>query len=402
MYQLLKFSPHLNSITLLGVTLLLGLIGGEIAKRIYFLPQIFGYIFVGFLIGSGGFNLINQSALISTRIFIDISLSLILFELGRHLDFIWLRHDPSILLMSIMESALTFVLIYGVLHYVAGMSLMQSSLASTIAIATSPAVVMMIAYDLSAEGPVSRRALILTGLNNLYALILFVILMPLTKSDETMKVMLSTLFRLGGSALLGVIMFVIALLIAKLIGKNKENQFVLYVGIVLSSLGLTHLFNLSSMFSLFILGVAARNFDTKHILMEINFGWLARLFFVLLFVVTGIHLRLQGFLSEVWIVLAFVLLRMLAKIIGIWSCASISRLTSRQSFALGFALFPMAGVAIGMSNVLVDFNPAFGNKLLVIITAAVAVLNIIGPISTQLAFVMTGESLLLNYREQSA
>lgn len=392
MHYLPNFPLHLNSIVLLGSTLLLGLIGGEIAKRIKFLPQISGYILVGFLIGSGGFNIVNQAVLANAHLFVDISLSLILFELGRHLDFTWLRHDPSILGISVAESLFTFSFVFCIVYFFAGMQLMQSSLTATIAIATSPAVVMMIAYDLSAEGPVTRRALILTSLNNLYALILFVILAPLAKLDQTSNIISYTFYRLFGSIILGLMIFIIAEFVAKLIGKHKENQFILYVGIVLLALGFAHVFNVSSMLTLFILGVAARNCDYKHALMEINFGWLARVFFVLLFVVTGVHLKLLGLWEATWIVLAFILVRILAKIIGVWMFSKYSSLTMRQNFALGFALIPMAGVAIGMSNILVDFNPDFGNTLLVTITAVVAILNIIGPISTQLAFMMTGES----------
>lgn len=395
MHFLPKFPLHLNSISLFGITLLLGIVGGEAARRIRYLPQISGYILVGFLIGMGGFNIVNQSVLANAHLFIDISLSLILFELGRHLDFTWLRHDRGILYMSITESILTFILILCVLYFIAGMQLLSSSLAATITIATSPAVVMMIAYDLSSEGPVTRRALILTSLNNLYALILFVILAPMTQSGALFNANLFSYvgYRLFGSILLGLIIFLLIKLIAYLIGKHKENQFVLFVGAVLFAIGFAQALNLSSMLTLFALGVAARNLDRQHTLMEINYGWLARLFFVLLFVVTGVHLKLQGLLQATWIVLAIIFVRISAKIIGIWLFSKSSYLTKRQSISLSLALFPMAGVAIGMSNILVDFNPDFNNRLLLIITAVVAILNIIGPITTQLAFIMTGESL---------
>lgn len=391
-----KFPLHLNSVTLLGLTLLLGLIGGEVVKRIRFLPQISGYIAVGFIVGSGGFNIVNQSILANAHLFVDISLSLILFELGRHLDFSWMRHDLSILYMSLTESGVTFILIFGVLHFLAGMHILPSALAATIAIATSPAVVMMVAYDLSSEGPVTRRALILTSLNNLYALIIFIILAPMAQPDAILNYNLMTfvLYKLFGSIILGLAIFILIKVIAHLIGKHKENQFVLFVGSVIFAIGFAYTLKFSSMLTLFSLGVAARNLDGQHTLMEINFGWLARLFFILLFVVTGVHLQLQGLWQATWIVLLFIFVRVAAKISGIWLFSKSSRLTKRQSLALSFTLLPMAGVAIGMSNILVGFNPNFDHKLLLIITSAVAILNIAGPVVTQVAFIMTGESLL--------
>ena len=52
----------------------------------------------------------------------------------------------------------------------------------------------------------------------------------------------------------------------------------------------------------------------------------------------------------------------------------------------------MAELAIGMSNRLVYFNPNFSHQLLTIITAAVAILYILGPIAVQIAFIKTGEA----------
>lgn len=396
MYFFPIFPLHLNNITLLGLILLLGLIGGEVAKRIRFLPQISGYIAVGIAIGAGGFNIVNQAVIANTHLFVDISLSLILFELGRHLDFSWLRQDLGILYMSLAESGLTFTLIFSVLYFLAGMHILPSTLAATIAIATSPAVVMMVAYDLSAEGPVTRRALILTSLNNLYALILFIALAPMAQPGVLLDhdFIAFVAYRLFGSIVLSLTIFMLIKCIAYFTGKHKENQFVLFVGAVIFAIGFAHTLNVSSMLTLFSLGVAARNLDHQHTLMEVNFGWLARLFFILLFVVTGVHLQFQGLWQATWVILFFITARLLAKIVGIWLFSKSSRLTKRQSLALSFTLLPMAGVAIGMSNTLVDFNPDFDYRLLLIITAVVAILNIVGPIATQVAFIMTGESLL--------
>lgn len=394
MHYFSNFSLHFNSITLLGIILLLGLIGGEIAKRIRYLPQITGYILVGFIFGSGGLNLIDQTILGKANLFVDISLSIILFELGRFLDFKWLKHDPGILYMSLAESMLTFLLILGVLYYFAGMYALPSLLAATVAIATSPAIILMVASDLSAEGPVTRRILILTSLNNLYALILFIILSPISQTDASYHLLFFIPYCLIGSVALGLMMFFIINYLARWVGKHKENQFILLAGGILCALGLAHAFNLSSMLTLFSIGIAARNLNKDHSLMEINFGWLGRILFVLLFVITGIHLKLQGLIQATWLVLAFIFIRMGAKLIGIWLFSKSSQVTQRQGVAISFALLPMAGVAIGMSNILIDFNPDLGNTLMLTVTASVAILNLIGPITTQLAFMMAGESLV--------
>ena len=388
------FPLHFNYLAFFGLTILLGLIGGELAKRSYFLPVISGYIAIGFIIGPGCFNIVSNYFLTTAHIFVEISISLILFELGRHLDFRWLYHDVGLLLMAITESVLTFIFIFTVLYFFIGLAKLQAALGATMAIATSPAVVMMVANDLSAEGPVTRRTLILTSINNLFALIIFTLLLPLTQSKDLMSVkMAHAAYRLFGSIALGVLMFLTALLIAWLVGKHKQNQFVLFVGLVLLTLSLSHIFTVSTMLSLFILGVAARNFDFKHYLIEINFGWFARVLFILLFVVTGVHLNLHGVSTVLGAVALFIFIRGIAKMIGVFLFSSVSKLTFRQAAAISFALTPMAGVAIGMSNILIDFNPDFGRHLLLMITGAVTILNLVGPIATQIAFIKTKEAL---------
>jgi len=393
MYFLPHFPLHHNPIALFGLTLLLGLIGGELARRSRVLPSISGYIAVGFLVGPGAFDMVTPSLLTNARIFVDVSLGLILFDLGRHLDFVWMRHDRGLFLTSLAESGLTFIFIFAVL-WIFQLPLLPAALAATIAVATAPAVVMMVAHDLSSEGPVTRRTLILTSLNNFFAITLFTLLLPATRADAShLEMILHAAYRLLGSVLVGMLIFLMTKMIASLIGKRKENQFVLFVGAVVFAIGLASILNLSSMLMLFTLGVAARNFDKKRTLTEVDFGWLARLFFILLFVITGIHLQLKGLWFATWAVFAFLFARTFAKIAGVWLFASTSRLTRQQAWAIGFALMPMAGLAIGMSNILLDFNPNLGNQLMAIITGAVAVLNIIGPIATQLAFIKTDEAI---------
>lgn len=389
-----QIPTQLNTITLFGITLLLGLIGGELAGRTRFIPRITGYIAAGILIGPEVLNIASKGVLLNAQIFVEISLSLILFDLGRHLDVTWLYHDRSLLRMSLLESTLTFCLIFTLLKWVVALAWLPAALGGIIAIATSPAVVMMVADDLSSEGPVTRRTLILTSLNNLIALVLFTLLLPLTHAGHIsmLSYTYQSTYLFFGSILLASVLFLIAKLLARVTGKHKQNQFILFIGMLVITMGLASTLRLSYMVTLFMLGVLARNADKNHVLMEIDFKWLARLFIVLLFVVTGVQLELKGLWRDTWIIALFILIRTMAKSTGILCFFKTSRLTKRQTLALCFTLTPMAGVAIGMSNRLADFNPDVHSQLIVILAGAIAMLNIIGPIMTQLGFIVTGES----------
>ncbi|MFA6037550.1 MAG: cation:proton antiporter [Legionellales bacterium] len=392
MYFIPELPLQLNALVLFGILLLAGLIFGEITRRIKFLPQIFGYTIAGFLLSPSVLNIINQTAIEETRIFIQISLGLIMFDLGRYLDFRWLRHDLGILYSSLTESLLTFILVYILLRFF-DFPMLPALLAATFAIATSPAVVMLVARDLNANGPVTRRTLILTSLNNFFSMVLFSILLPFTLTSVPSELYpFHAGYRLIGSIILGLTTFLLIKYIAHLTQKIQIKQFVLVIGIVMLTIGLANLLQLSTLLSLFVLGVAVRNFDKHHNLMEIDIAWLARPFIIILFVISGFYLQFQGLWLTSAVVIAFILVRMLAKFVGVYLFAKSSRISKQQSSNIALALTPMGGAAIGMYSILEMGSPELTHQLAIIITAVLTVLNLVGPIAAQFAFIRANET----------
>ncbi|HRE30782.1 MAG TPA: cation:proton antiporter, partial [Candidatus Berkiella sp.] len=340
---------QLNPLALCGILLILGLIGGQITRLIRFIPKITGYIAVGFIVGPELLNIVNQGVLHDIKILIDISLGLILFNLGRQLDFTWLKHDTSLLYMSITESLLTFVTIFTA-FILMNFSILSASFAASLAITTSPAVIMLVASDLSSEGPVTRRTLMLTSLNNFWGLVLFTLLVPFanSKTHSTLSFLGDYAYKFFGAFVLVLVIFSVCVLIGKLINKTKLNQLVLFVGMILITISLAKSFGLSVKLSLFLFGVMIRNLDFKHIFIEVDFEWGIHLAFILLFVITGMQINFHGIVNYTFAVFAFIILRLFAKSLGIWLLSKKSRLTSKQTFSIGLALTPMAGVTIGM------------------------------------------------------
>lgn len=394
-HYLPAFPLQLSAITLFGATLLLGLIGGALAKKIRFFPKILGYIMIGFLLGPNALNLISSSVLANVRLFVDISLGLILFELGRQLDFQWLREDRGLACSGLAESSLTFVFILLFGHYFVMFTWLQAALAASFAMATSPAVVLLVANDLHAEGPVTRRTQALTSINNFFALTIFTFLLPMTQSSTlpTSKLWQHSCYLLLGSALVGLLAFLLTYFIGKLIGKDRGAQFSLFVGALILTIGIAQIFHTPVALTLFIFGVATRNLDRKHRLMEIDFGWSSQLFFILLFVVTGTYLRLDGLQHAAVAILLFIVVRSFSKTLGVFLFSKKSGITKGQIIAISLALTPMAGLAISMSNVLDEFNPDINRQIAQVMAAVVGILEILGPIATQVAFIKSKETL---------
>src|SRR5438067_10841313 len=197
--------PVTNSFTLFGLLLLAGLIGGWIAARTRVLPSITGYIAIGFLLGPGALGVLNDETLRDARILVDISLGLIVFELGRRLDLQWARHDRWLLPSGLAESLLSFCAMFALLRYF-DIEPLEAAVAATVGVATAPAVVLLVAAELKAEGPVTRRALWHVALNNIVAMLGVTLLLPFIEARDASSAWSPTaraLWLVAGSCVLG-------------------------------------------------------------------------------------------------------------------------------------------------------------------------------------------------------
>ena len=141
------FPPALSQPALFGALLLIGLAAGEAVRRYAALPRIVGYALAGVLLGPQATNLLSADVLIASRLLVDLSIGLIVFELGFRLDFGWLKRNRWLLVTAIAESLFCFGAIYGALVYF-GFRPLLAAAAAAIGTATSPAVVLMVANDL--------------------------------------------------------------------------------------------------------------------------------------------------------------------------------------------------------------------------------------------------------------
>jgi Kef-type K+ transport system membrane component KefB len=391
-----QFLPNwplrLSEVALFGIILLAGLIGSQVVRRTGFLPRISGYLAIGLVVGPSGLNWLTEDLIGSVQFFVDIATGLILFELGRRLDLAWLRHDRGLLATVVAEALLSFAAVFFTLRYF-GFSPLIAGLAGTIGISTSPAVVLLVAHELGAEGQVTRRAFSLTATNNVIAIVVFTVLLSLVHLNlqaNLKTILLHPFYLLAGSVVAGYAVFYAMLLMARLVGKRESEQFIVLVGGILLAVGVAGMLNLPVLLTLLALGIFAKNLDRAHDLLEIEFGYASQLFFVLLFVVAGASMRFGHFTQAFWPALAFVIVRAAAKLLPAVAFARTSRLSVTQGAMLGVALIPLTGLAMAQS--VAALYPGFGGELIALMGLSVTILEIVGPIATQYALKRAGES----------
>ncbi|HLU77057.1 MAG TPA: cation:proton antiporter [Burkholderiales bacterium] len=384
-----------NQMIWVGLLLLCGIVGGEAVKRYARLPRITGYTLAGLLLGPGAFGLIGTQLLVELRVFVDISIGLILFELGQRLDLRWLRRTPALLLMGVAESVFAALLVFLCLHYYFAYSALSAAVAGAIAASTSPAVLMRVASELRAEGQVTERALILAAINSVLAFLALTVLVPwvhLEYEGSALTILLHPFYLLGVSLLLAFVAAWITLRIVVFVGKGAERQFVFVIAMVVLTVGAALALKVPVLLALLAFGAMVRNFDREHHFVVVDFGRASHLFYVILFVVTGAMLDI-GLLAAVGgAALAFVLARGLGKAVGIFALAPLTGLSTRHASLLVVALAPMSGLAVIMVHETSGMYPQLSAGIAPVVLAAVVILGLLGPVATQYALRRAGEA----------
>lgn len=381
-----------NPVLLFGLLLLAGFAGGELVQRLR-LPRITGYVIVGLVLGRSGLDLVDTRVASEAGMFVNLGLGIVLFELGRRLDFRWLWRDRWFTATAFAESALSFFLVYGALAYL-GIKPLHAALAAAIGVATSPAVVMLVAQELRAEGQVTERALSLVAINSVAAFVLATVLLSWLHHEyraSWVTMILHPAYLLGASLVVGYVASGATIVLARWIGKREERQLVMLLAMIVLAVGCAAALELSVMLALLAFGVASRNLDRRHELMQVNISHIGQIFFVVLFVVTGAMLNLSDLAAGGAMAVAYIAARFTGKAIGVLSLAHLSGIRAGSGGLLCLALTPMSGLAIEMMHRTTRLYPEFGATLAPIVLSAVLILELIGPVAVQFALKKAGE-----------
>lgn len=387
--------PEPNAMIVFGVMLAFGVLGGLLAARARWLPSITGFMIFGLLVGPSGLGLLSQTALADARILVDIALGLILFKLGVTLHPVKAARDRPLLITGLVESLATFGLILALMLSI-GAPAVMAVLAAAIAVSSSPAVLIHVADELHAQGPTVERAKALVAANNVLSFLLFSMALPLALVGERFDLRASLLlpaYQMAGAVVVSVFVAWLATSIARLTRRDEEHfRFAVVVGAVMLTLGLSQALKVSSLFAGLALGIACRWLQGRTRLTRVEFGGGGDVFFIILFVFAGANLHLSEVLQSAAVALAFVAVRVLAKVGAVYSCGRVFGQGHRPSLGAGLLLIPMAGLAIGLVQTTTQLAPELGARVAAVVLAAVALFETIGPPIAAFAMRFVGEA----------
>jgi len=386
--------PVFGELVLFGALLAAGLLGGELVRRIAALPRVTGYVLVGVVCGPHALDVVHAPLLAGARVFVDLALGLIVFELGHRFDLDWLGRNRWLALAALGESVGAFFAIYAGLSYFEYPPLLAAC-AAAVGTATSPAVVMVVSHELRASGQITERMLLFTAVNCVFAYVALMLFLPMVHLEHAAgwrSAILHPMYLLAGAALLGFAGSQLLLWIASWLGKREDRQFILLVAVVVLVVGLARALNVPVVVALLTLGILARNLDYDHALLPLRFGHAGQLLFVVLFVLSGASLDFSGLETVAAVTAVFIVVRFLGKALAILALGRLSSLRPGGAGLLSLSLLPMSGLAVVMVYDTAAIYPRFGAELAAVVLSAVAVLEIIGPLATQFALKHAGEA----------
>jgi Kef-type K+ transport system membrane component KefB len=177
------------------------------------------------------------------------------------------------------------------------------------------------------------------------------------------------------------------------VDRSPELHFTLIAGLVIAAVGLAQSAKLSVILALLAFGLFARNEGRGHDLLAVDLGRASRLFYVVLFVITGASLPPEALKAAGLAALAFVAARAAGKFAGVLLFAPLGGLRLRQATGLAATLMPMSSLALLLQHDVARLYPSFGQELTAVVLGGVLVMELAGPLAVQWGFRFAGESV---------
>ncbi len=380
--------------------LLAAWLAGEWAHRQLALPRIACYALAGFIAGSGQFGLLPAVAEAPMALCAHIAFGLLLFEFGYRVNLRWYVHNPALLLASLVDALLSFTGVYLVALWT-GSSAAQAALIGSLGMAASPAALVRVLHEQHAAGQISERLVHVAALNCLLAVIVFKAVLGFSVFEVSGS-LAGALYTGAWATLVSAAMGLFAgALLPRLLRHPRlsGDRSMPYVLALLALVGASHVLQLSPIVAALVFGLASRHRREVFSRHTRGFGPLGDLLTLTLFVYLGSRLEWSLALAGLSVGVALVATRLLVTCAVMAGFAQWSGISVRKGLLTGLGLMPLSAFAL----LLLEQSRHLGLELidgLAPLMAALLILELLGPVCTQLALRWGGE-LPVQRKEES-
>lgn len=367
---------------------------GHLVQRYLGMPKVIGYSIVGTVVGFAGFEGALWPLQGISLFLVELGVAIVLFEAGGRLPLRWFRHNPMVLVQSLLESTLTYFAVFWALHWLDVPDPVANPIA-LMAIVASPAVLSRVVIDTRASGPVTERAMTLATLNTFYALAL-----GYAQAGLIEHAPLGLLQKLSPVAVVLGMSFVVGALMAlslrsalRVMSPTSENTSILLLAIIGAGAALAAHFGGSAPLAALIGGVLLKALNPRPWTWPRQLGTAASLITMLMFVLVSIVAAQADWnLPVASVVLAVIGVRAFAKIAGVAIANPGSGASWKQAFWVGCAMSPLSSIALLITSAFVTASPLLGAMITQIALPAILLMEVLGAVIATVAIHGAGES----------
>ena len=367
---------------------------GYFCQRHIGLPKVVGYSLVGTFAGLAGFSGALWPLQGIGLFLLELGLSLILFECGGRIPLRWFRHNPMVLVQSLLESALTFFAVYWVLLWL-GVAERAAGPLAVVALAASPAVLTRVVSDTRAAGPVTERAIVLATLSTLYALTLgsaraeLINRTSITLTDNVYPVVVV----LGVSIVVAALLALVLRMALRFMSPASENTSMLLLALIAAGTAVAAHMGGSAPLAALLGGILLKQLSPRPWAWPRQLGTASSLLTMLMFVLVSTVAAQADWTAPVaGLVLVLIGVRLLAKVAGVAVGNVGSGASWRQAFWVGAAMTPMSSIALLIATQFVVASPSTGHLIARVALPAILLMEVLGAVIATIAIYRAGES----------
>lgn len=387
-----------------GFLLLAAFLMGWLAKQLRF-PKLTGYLVAGLVAGDSVLGLLPEASTGDLRIFTGVAVSLIALTAGTELEMRAMRPLlRTVGWLSGLASIGTIFVIGGAAFMLAPLlpfmdalgfesRIAMAAVLGVVISANSPAVVVALRNETSADGPLCRTVLGVVVVGDLLVILAFAgvsaAAAPLLGNESDQGALVHLVWHIGGSLVIGAGVAGVLWLYLRYVGQSTA-LFVVALCFVVAEVGAR--IGLDPLLVALSAGIIVRN-ATPHgnALHEAIEGSSLPVYLVF-FAAAGasIHLDVLAMVGIPAVLLALV---RAASFLGLSRIATaIARPDPVVRRWVGFGLLPQAGLALALGLLMVKTFPAVGEGAGTLVLGIVAINEMVAPVLYRLALVRSGEA----------
>ena len=401
--DLSEISPSALTIISVSLILICGFLLTRVTKVLR-LPNVTAYIIAGILIGPYVLDLIPQSFVEGTEFLPDVALSFIAFSTGQFFRMETLKKGGmKVVGITVFESLLAFVVVFILTRFILGLTLPFSIVLSALATATAPASTMMTIRQTGAHGDFVETLLQVVALDDVVGLLAYSIAITVAQS----------FLQGGGFNIMNILTPLISNFLAVLLGaifglliklfiqdkRSTDNRLIIAIAMIFGYCGICTLFDISPLLGCMMMSTVYINIsDDDRLFKQINY--FSPPLLLLFFVRSGINFDLGALFAGqasvgnfplILIGFLYFFTRMDGKYAGSYLGCLWAHKDEKVRKYLGFALFPQAGVAIGLAALGARIlGGQAGSALNTIILSSSILYELFGPACAKFALYKSG------------